>query len=100
MEQNYRCTGNILKAANAVIKNNEVKYKKELWTNNEVGQLPKIYSAKNEYDEGSFIVQQINHLKTEEYFKTVRRRYREQKLPEEAVLSEALLQQVKNEGYL
>ena len=69
LEQNYRCTGNILKAANAVIKNNEVKYKKELWTNNEVGQLPKIYSAKNEYDEGSFIVQQINHLKTEEYFK-------------------------------
>lgn len=69
LEQNYRCTGNILKAANAVIKNNEVKYKKELWTNNEVGQLPKIYSAKNEYDEGSFIVQQINHLKTEEYYK-------------------------------
>ena len=69
LEQNYRCTGNILKAANAVIKNNEVKYKKELWTNNEVGQLPKIYSAKNEYDEGSFIVQQINHLKREEYFK-------------------------------
>ncbi len=69
LEQNYRCTGNILKAANAVIKNNEVKYKKELWTNNEVGQLPKIYSAKNEYDEGSFIVQQINHLKREEYYK-------------------------------
>src|SRR5699024_11215210 len=35
LEQNYRCTGNILKAANAVIKNNEVKYKKELWTQNE-----------------------------------------------------------------
>ena len=69
LEQNYRCTGNILKAANAVIKNNEVKYKKELWTNNEVGQLPKIYSAKNEYDEGSFIVQEINRLKREEYFK-------------------------------
>ena len=35
LEQNYRCTGNILKAANSVIKNNEVKYKKELWTENE-----------------------------------------------------------------
>ena len=69
LEQNYRCTGNILKAANAVIKNNEVKYKKELWTNNEKGHLPKVYSAKNEYDEGSFIVQQINNLKREEYFK-------------------------------
>ncbi len=69
LEQNYRCTGNILKAANAVIKNNEVKYKKELWTNNETGNLPKVYSAQNEYDEGSFIVQEINHLKREEYFK-------------------------------
>ena len=69
LEQNYRCTGNILKAANAVIKNNEVKYKKKLWTENEEGNLPKIYSAENEYDEGSYIVEQINHLKREEYFK-------------------------------
>ena len=69
LEQNYRCTGNILKAANNVIKNNETKYKKELWTQNEQGNLPKIYSAENEYDEGSFIVEQINRLKREEYFK-------------------------------
>ena len=69
LEQNYRCTGNILKAANSVIKNNETKYKKELWTQNEQGNLPKIYSAENEYDEGSFIVEQINRLKIEEYFK-------------------------------
>ena len=69
LEQNYRCTGNILKAANAVIKNNEVKYKKKLWTENEEGNLPKIYSAENEYEEGSYIVEQINHLKREEYFK-------------------------------
>jgi len=69
LEQNYRCTGNILKAANAVIKNNEVKYKKELWTENEEGNLPKIYKADNEYDEGSYIVEQINRLKREEYYK-------------------------------
>ena len=69
LEQNYRCTGNILKAANSVIKNNEVKYKKELWTDNEVGTLPKVYLADNEYDEGSYIVQEINRLKREEYFK-------------------------------
>ena len=31
LEQNYRCTGNILKAANAVIKHNENKYEKKLW---------------------------------------------------------------------
>lgn len=69
LEQNYRCTGNILKAANAVIKNNEVTYKKELWTENEVGNLPAVYSAKNEYDEGTYIVQQIEHLRREEYYK-------------------------------
>ena len=69
LEQNYRCTGNILKAANAVIKNNEVKYKKELWTQNEEGNLPKVYQAQNEYDEGSYIVEQMEHLRREEYYK-------------------------------
>ncbi|MCI8443664.1 MAG: DNA helicase PcrA [Clostridia bacterium] len=69
LEQNYRCTGNILKAANSVIKNNEVKYKKELWTQNDEGNLPKVYQAKNEYDEGSYIVEQMEHLKREEYYK-------------------------------
>ena len=69
LEQNYRCTGNILKAANAVIKNNEVTYKKELWTENEVGNLPSVYSANNEYDEGTYIAQQIEHLRREEYYK-------------------------------
>ena len=69
LEQNYRCTGNILKAANSVIKNNEVKYKKELWTQNEEGNLPKVYQADNEYDEATYIVEQIEHLKREEYYK-------------------------------
>ncbi len=69
LEQNYRCTGNILKAANAVIKNNEVTYKKELWTENEIGNLPTVYSANNEYDEGTYIAQQIEHLRREEYYK-------------------------------
>ena len=63
LEQNYRCTGNILKAANAIIKNNETKYEKKLWTQNEEGTLPKVYSADNEYDEASFIVDQISRLK-------------------------------------
>ena len=69
LEQNYRCTGNILKVANAVIKNNEVKYDKKLWTENEVGNLPKVFSADNEYDEGRYIVEQIEHLRREEYYK-------------------------------
>ena len=69
LEQNYRCTGNILKIANSVIKNNETKYDKKLWTENEKGNLPKIYSASDEYDEGSYIVEQIEHLRRQEEYK-------------------------------
>ncbi|MFR8103601.1 MAG: ATP-dependent helicase [Clostridia bacterium] len=69
LEQNYRCTQNILNAANSVIKNNEVKYDKKLWTENEEGNLPEVFCGDNEYDEASFIVNQINHLRREEYYK-------------------------------
>ena len=69
LEQNYRCTGNILKAANAVIKHNENKYEKKLWTENGEGALPTIHKSDDEYDEGRYIVEQINHLKREEYYK-------------------------------
>ena len=69
LEQNYRCTGNILKAANAVIKHNENKYEKNLWTENDEGQIPCIYCGEDEYDEARYIVEQINHLRTEEYYK-------------------------------
>lgn len=68
LEQNYRCTKNILNAANSVIKNNEVKYDKKLWTENETGNLPKVYKSEDEYDEARYIVEQINHLKREEYY--------------------------------
>ena len=69
LEQNYRCTGNILKAANAVIKRNENKYDKKLWTNNDDGDFPTIYQAEDEYGEATYIVNQISHLKTQEYYK-------------------------------
>ena len=68
LEQNYRCTGNILKAANSVIQNNTVKYKKELWTENEEGNLPNVFCGDNEYDEATYIVEQMNRLRREEYF--------------------------------
>lgn len=69
LEQNYRCTQNILNAANEVIKNNETKYEKKLWTSNDAGNLPKVYRGDDEYDEANYIVRQINHLKMEEYYK-------------------------------
>ena len=67
LEQNYRCTQNILDAANAVIKNNETKYEKKLWTENGKGQMISIYRGNDEYDEANFIVENINRLRREEY---------------------------------
>ena len=67
LEQNYRSTESILKAANAVIKHNENKFDKKLWTNNDEGNLPALYVAEDEYDEARYIVEQINTLKREEY---------------------------------
>ncbi len=69
LEQNYRCTQSILNAANEVIKNNETKYEKKLWTSNENGNLPKVFRGDNEYEEANYIVRQINSLKIEEYYK-------------------------------
>mgnify|MGYP004619590885 FL=1 len=59
LEQNYRSTGHILGAANAVIKNNLGRKGKELWTNSGDGELPELYVADNEFDEASFVASQI-----------------------------------------
>ena len=69
LEQNYRCTGNILKAANEVIKHNTNKYEKKLWTENEEGSLPFVFCGDDEYEEASFVVEEINKLRREEYYK-------------------------------
>ena len=69
LEQNYRCTGSILNVANSVIKNNETKYEKKLWTKNEKGNLPTVHRAEDEYDEARYIVEEIHRLKREEYYK-------------------------------
>jgi DNA helicase-2/ATP-dependent DNA helicase PcrA len=69
LEQNYRSTKHILNAANAVIKNNQKNYEKDLWTDKEEGKLPYVHVSNNEYDEASFIVEQIEHLRREEYYK-------------------------------
>ncbi len=69
LEQNYRSTKNILALANEVIKNNTGNVKKNLWTQNDEGTKPKFYKAQDEYDEANYIVEQVNHLKREEYYK-------------------------------
>ncbi len=45
-----------------------LRYEKKLWTENGNGNLPKVYSADNEYDEGTYIVEQIEHLKRQEKY--------------------------------
>ncbi len=69
LEQNYRSTKNILNVANCVIKNNTSNVPKKLWTENDDGKKPKIFSADNDYDEANYVISQINSLKREEYYK-------------------------------
>ena len=59
LEQNYRSTGTILKAANKIITNNAGRMGKELWTNAGEGDLISLYSAFNEQDEAYFVVERI-----------------------------------------
>ena len=59
LEQNYRSTGNILTAANAVIDNNSGRLGKELWTEDDAGEKIKLYAGFNELDEARFIVARI-----------------------------------------
>ena len=56
LEQNYRSTGTILDAANAVIANNNSRLGKNLWTEGSRGEPIRIYSAYNERDEAEFVI--------------------------------------------
>jgi DNA helicase-2/ATP-dependent DNA helicase PcrA len=62
LEQNYRSTGNILAAANAVIAQNPDRLGKSLWTAAGDGELIQLYAAYNETDEARFVVDQIRSL--------------------------------------
>ena len=59
LEQNYRSTGTILKAANKIIANNAGRMGKELWTDAGDGDLISLYAAFNEQDEAYFVVERI-----------------------------------------
>ena len=59
LEQNYRSTKNILNAANAVIKNNQGRKGKELWTAGAEGDRVTLYSAMNESDEAQSVANRI-----------------------------------------
>ena len=59
LEQNYRSTGHILSAANAVIANNTERKGKTLWTNAGAGDKLLLYTARNEDDEAQFVAAKI-----------------------------------------
>jgi DNA helicase-2/ATP-dependent DNA helicase PcrA len=59
LEQNYRSTATILKAANAVIANNGSRMGKNLWTEGAQGEAIRVYSAYNERDEADFVVARL-----------------------------------------
>ena len=59
LEENYRSTGHILDAANAVIRNNQGRKGKELWTKAGAGEKLHLYCAMNESDEGQYVAARI-----------------------------------------
>ncbi len=59
LEQNYRSTGHILEAANAVISNNRGRKGKKLWTAEDMGEPPVLYVAPNENEEAQYVADRI-----------------------------------------
>ena len=59
LEQNYRSTKNILAVANEVIKKNDMRKKKTLWTDNKEGEIPSLQVAYDEEEEASYVAMKI-----------------------------------------
>lgn len=61
LEQNYRSRSNILDAANAVIRKNESRYQKELWSGRGAGERIRLFVADDEKAEADFVAARIRH---------------------------------------
>ena len=59
LEQNYRSTGNILNASNALIAKNKNRLEKSLWTESGDGDLINVFNARNEREEAQYVVSEI-----------------------------------------
>lgn len=66
LEQNYRSTHTILKAANAVIQNNKKRHNKILWSDKGDGRAIEVFTAPNELNEAEAVVHRINQLRENE----------------------------------
>ena len=63
LEQNYRSTGTILEAANEVIKNNEERLEKNLYSNKGEGEKISLYEAQDDFGESRYIAKKIENLR-------------------------------------
>ncbi len=62
LEQNYRSTGNILSASNALIANNPNRLEKSLWTESGDGDLINVFNARTETEEAQYVISEIQSL--------------------------------------
>jgi len=62
LEQNYRSTKTILETASSIISANEQRKPKELWTDNEPGELITVVETYNEQEEAQFVVSEVERL--------------------------------------
>ena len=62
LEQNYRSTKMILETASHVISANQQRKPKDLWTNNEMGELTTVVETYSEQEEAQFVVNEIERL--------------------------------------
>lgn len=62
LEQNYRSHGNILDAANALIKNNRGRLGKNLWTDAGAGEAIRVFEASSDLDEARLVVDEVREL--------------------------------------
>lgn len=65
LEENYRSSGNIVRAATTVIKNNSERKDKTLFTSNGDGDLIRVREERSEYDEARWVVKQIQSMVSE-----------------------------------
>ena len=65
LEQNYRSSGHILKAANTVIKNNQKRKDKALWTSGEEGEKIGVVKCVDAEDEARAVIERIHHNRRE-----------------------------------
>ena len=91
LEQNYRSTATILKAANAIIAQNSGRLGKNLWTEGKDGEQITVYAGFNETDEAFYIVNRIRDLRSQhEPLRHIAVLYRSN--AQSRVLEEALMQ--------